>query len=91
MLARRIRGGPGVSGYRAAFVALALAAALHVAPARASEEDDLTAEGWKKVLSFGRCAFHVFRAITPVDWMVAFIDCSRLFLEEPPFPGGGQP
>jgi len=26
-----------------------------------------------------------------VDWMVAFIDCSRLFLEEPPLPGGGQP
>ena len=91
MLTRRIRGGPGVAGCRAALVVLALAAALNVAPARASEEGDYTADGWKKVFSFARCSFHVFRAITPTDWMVAFIDCSRLFLEEPPLPGGGQP
>ena len=91
MLTRRIRGGPGAAGYRAALVVIALAAALQVAPARASEADDQTADGWKKVLSFGRCSFHVLRAITPVDWMVALIDYSRLFLEEPPLPGGGQP
>jgi hypothetical protein len=88
MLSRSNRGRPGVAGYRAALVALALAASFHVAPARASAGDDVSAEGWKKVLSFARCAFHVFRAITPTDWMVASIDCSRLFLEEPPLPGG---
>ena len=91
MLTRRIRCGPGVAGYRAALVVLTLAAALHAAPARASEVDDYATDGWKKVLSFARCSFHVFRAITPADWMVAFFDCSRLFLEEPPLPGGGQP
>jgi hypothetical protein len=91
MLTRRIRGGPGGAGYRAALVMLALAASLHVAPARASEADEHTADGWKKVISFARCSFHVFRAITPTDWMVAAIDCSRLFLEEPPLPGGGKP
>ena len=91
MLTRRIRGGPGVAGYRAALVMLALAAALQAAPARASEADDHTADGWIKVVRFARCSFHVFRAITPTDWMVAVIDCGRLFLEEPPLPGGGQP
>ena len=75
----------------AALVALALAASLCVSPARAAVGDDGGAEGWKKVLAFARCAINVFRAVTPTDWMVATIDCGRLMLDEPTYPGGGNP
>ena len=91
MSTRSIRGGPGFAGYRIPVVALSLVAALHASPARASDTDSGTEDGWKKVLAFARCAAHVFRAVTPVDWTVAFLDCGRLFMEERPYPGGGQP
>ena len=91
MITRRIRGGPGFARYPAALAALALAASLCAPPARAADPESGTDEGWKKVLAFSRCAVHVFRAVTPVDWAVAFIDCGRLFLEEPALPGGGRP
>jgi hypothetical protein len=79
-------------GTAAALVTLSLTAALLVAPARAAEPGDDTSDGWKKVLSFAHCAVNVFRAVTPTDWTIAFLDCSRLFMEEPPLPGsGGQP
>ena len=75
----------------AALVALALAVSLCVAPARAAVGDDDTSDGWKKVLAFAHCALNVFRAVTPGDWMVAALDCGRLMMEEPTYPGGGQP
>jgi len=81
---RSIRGRP------AAIVTLALVLSMCVQPARAAGGDD-TDEGWKKVLSFARCALNVFRAMTPTDWMVATLDCGRLMMEEPTYPGGGQP
>ena len=84
MMTRSIRGAP------VSFVAFALALSLLVQPARASGGDD-TDEGWKKVLAFARCALNVFRAMTPTDWMVATLDCGRLMMEEPTYPGGGQP
>jgi len=83
-IVRSIRGAP------AALVTFTLALSLCVAPARAAGGDD-TDEGWKKVLSFARCALNVFRAMTPTDWMVATLDCGRLMMEEPTYPGGGQP
>jgi len=88
MITRSIRGRPGFAGYPAALVTLSLLAALLAVPARAADPDDVTAEGWKKVLSFAHCAINVFRAVTPADWTVAFIDCGRLLAEEPTMPGG---
>jgi len=83
MMTRSIRGGP------AALVTLSLLAALLAPPARAADPgDDVTAEGWKKVFAFAHCAFNVFRAVTPGDWTVAFLDCGRLLAEEPALPGG---
>ena len=91
MRTRSIRSRTGVPGPAAVLVALALAAQL-AAPARAADPGDgQTVEGWKKVLSFARCALNVFRAMTPTDWMVATLDCGRLMMEEPTYPGGGQP
>ena len=92
MTTRNIRGGPGSAGCAAAIVLLALSALL-VTPARAADPalDGDTADGWKKVLAFTPCAANVFRAVTPVGWLVAVTDCGRLFLEEPPWPGAGRP
>ena len=91
MTTHSIRCGPGSAGRPAALAMLMLTAALLVPPARAADAatDGGTAEGWKKVLAFAHCAANVFRAATPADWAVAFTDCGRLFLEEPPWPGGG--
>ena len=65
---------------------LALLLLLCVAPAtRAAETDpEPTADGWRKVLAYARCAFEMFKAITPTDWGAAFFDCGRTFLDEPP-------
>ena len=46
-----------------------------------------TADGWAKVYAYSRCAFAVFRAVTPLDWAGAAFDCVRLFLAEPPASG----
>jgi hypothetical protein len=95
MITRLNRGSP--AGARSkVLAALALAALLTVPPARAAGApaeggSDQPPEGWKKVLAFGHCAANVFRAVTPADWAIAVFDCTRLFLEEPPLPGGGQP
>jgi hypothetical protein len=96
MTHRSIRGGPGFAGFPTVLAALVLAAALCVPPALAEtgappEAGSGGDEGWKRVFSFAHCAANVFRAITPADWTLAVIDCTRLFLEERPFPGGGQP
>jgi len=86
MNTRGIRGRPGFAG-AAALVMLTLTLSLGAQPARADGGDD-TADGWKKVIAFARCALNVFRAVTPTDWMVAATDCGRLVLEEPTWPGG---
>jgi len=83
MMTRSIRGAS------AALATPLLLAALLAAPARAADPgDDVTAEGWKKVFAFAHCAVNVFRAVTPADWTVAFLDCGRLLAEEPALPGG---
>jgi hypothetical protein len=84
MISRRIRG---------ALAALTLLAGLLVAPARADDAaaDDDAANGWKKVVAYAHCAVNVFRAVTATDWVVAFLDCTRLYLEESPAPTGGRP
>jgi hypothetical protein len=81
MITRSIRGAP------VALVALVLAASLCAQPARAADGEE-TDDGWKKVLKYARCAFNVFHAVTPTDWMVAAVDCGRLMMEEPAAPGG---
>ena len=87
MSTRGIRGRTGFTRPAVALVMLSLTLLLGAQPARADGADD-TADGWKKVLAFARCAVNVFRAITPTDWIVATIDCGRLVLEEPTWPGG---
>lgn len=74
-----------------ASVALALLACLALAPtARAFEGDpDATADGWKKVFSYARCAFEIWKAITPAEWATAFFDCGRTIMDEP--APGAQP
>ena len=77
---------------RGVCVLLALAALTAVAPiARAADPDAPTdtADGWKKVLAYANCAFQVFRAITPTDWVAAGISCTRLFIAESPVNAGG--
>jgi len=86
MSTRRTRGAPG------ALASLMLLALLIAAPAARAADPDApidTTEGWKKVVSYARCAFLVFVATTPTDWATAFFDCSRTYLAEPPTPGGG--
>lgn len=76
----------GWSRVRHAPALLALALSLAFAPsARATEAEpaDSTEDGWKKVLAYGRCAFSVFKAVTPTEWASAFFDCGRTFLDEP--------
>ena len=85
MTTRNIRGAP------AAILTLSLLA-MSLAPRQAAAaSDDPVDEGWRKVVSFAHCALNVFRAVTPADWTLAFVDCGRLYLEEAPFPGGGKP
>ena len=81
----------GTRGAPSALALLTLLALLVVAPAARAEADAPpdTDTGWRKVLSYARCAFEVFRAVTPAEWSVAFFDCSRLYLSEPPLTGGG--
>ena len=65
---------------------VALVLMLSMAPGvRAAEGDpEPTADGWRKVFAYARCAFEVWKAITPADWGVAFFDCGRTFLDEAP-------
>ena len=86
MPTRRIRGAPGV------LAMLMLLALFVVAPAARAADPDAstdTANGWKKVLAYARCAFVVFIAVTPAEIGAAMFDCTRLYLSEPPLPGGG--
>ena len=87
MNTRGIRGWSGPAGPAVALVMLSLTLSLCAPPAHADGGDE-TADGWKKVLAFARCAISVFRAVTPTDWLVATVDCGRLVLEEPTWPGG---
>ena len=86
MTTRRTRGAPG------ALASLMLLALLIAAPAARGADPDAptdTADGWKKVVTYARCAFLVFVATTPTEWTTAFFDCARTFIAEPPLPGGG--
>ncbi len=70
---------------------LALAALLVFAPAALATDPDApdeTGDGWRKMIHYSRCALMVFGAVTPTQWAGAFLDCARLFLSEPPLPGG---
>jgi len=73
--------------------ALFLLTFLALAPpaARAGDPDwpDDAEAGWRKVIAYGRCALQVFVAVTPAQWSAAFMDCGRLYLDEPPAPMGG--
>ena len=71
-----------------AFLTLLATTAVGHAAEPASPEE--TGDGWRKVVSYGRCAFAVFAAVSPVQWIGAFFDCGKLFLDEPPI-GGGAP
>jgi hypothetical protein len=70
---------------------LALLACLTLAPAaRAYEGDaDTTEDGWKKVFAYARCAFEIWKAVTPAEWGAAFFDCGRTIMDEP--APGAQP
>jgi hypothetical protein len=86
MTTRKTRGAPG------ALAMLTLLLLLVAVPAARAADPDAPGdgtEGWKKVVSYARCAFLVFVAVTPTDWAVAVSDCARLYAEEPPAPGGG--
>jgi hypothetical protein len=69
---------------------LTLLSATAVAHAGESDAPDDTGNGWRKVISYGRCAFGVFSAVSPVQWTAALLDCGNLFLDEPSI-GGGTP
>jgi len=87
MTTRKTRGAPG------ALAMLTLLLLLVAVPAARAADPDAPsdgADGWKKVVAYARCAFLVFAAATPTDWAVAITDCTHLYLEEPPAPGGGK-
>jgi len=73
--------------------ALFLLSCIALAPptARAGDPDwpDDADAGWRKVIAYGRCALQVFIAVTPAQWSAAFMDCGRLYLDEPSAPMGG--
>jgi hypothetical protein len=69
---------------------LALLSTTAVVHAGELDAPDETGDGWRKVIAYGRCAFAVFTAVSPVQWTAAFLDCGKLFLDEPPL-GGGTP
>ena len=71
---------------------LALMTLLAIAPTAGAADPDAPAEtdeGWRKVIAYGRCAFEVFTAVSPVQWTAAFLDCGKQFLDEPPIGVGG--
>jgi hypothetical protein len=71
-------------------VTLALLLALAPAVVAAdSEPPPETADGWRKVIAYARCAALVFLATTPAQWSGAIFDCARLYLDEPPIGAGG--
>ena len=80
----------GASGALAMLTLLLLLAAAPAARAADPDAPPNPAEGWKKVVSYGRCALLVFMAATPTDWTLAFADCARLYAEEPLTSNGGR-
>ena len=88
MFIRKSRGAPGA-------LAMLIALALFLVPptARAADPDDPSGgpDGWRKVISYARCAFLVFVAATPAQWGFAMLDCSRLIADESAPHGGGTP
>ena len=86
MTTRRNRGAPGAFAMLMLFAMLTLVPAARAAETAAPAD---TTEGWRKVVSYARCAFAVFRAVTPLDWGAAMFDCTRTFIAELPPPAGG--
>lgn len=69
---------------------LLVAMMLLTAPLARAADPDVptdTADGWRNVYHYSRCAFAVLHAVTPLDWAAAAFDCMRLFLSEPPTSG----
>ena len=70
--------------------ALVLAAMLTLsAPVAHAADPDVPTDsiaGWQKMYAYARCAFEVFRAVSPIDWAAAMFDCTGMFLAEPPSP-----
>ena len=66
----------------AALVAMLLVMSFVPAARAAEGTGEPTAEGWRKVFAYARCAFEVWKAVTPSDWGAAFFDCGRTFLDE---------
>ncbi len=87
MTTRRTRGAPGAL---AMFTLLLLLVAVPAARAADPDTPSDGTDGWKKVIAYARCAFLTFAAVTPTDWVIAISDCTRLYLEESPAPGGGH-
>jgi len=84
-LRRRARAAPAL------FLLMLIALALAPSAARAGDPDwpDDAEAGWRKMIAYGRCALQVFVAVTPAQWSAAFMDCGRLYLDEPPAATGG--
>ena len=85
MIIRRIRGAPR------ALALLTLLALLVVAPVRAFQPVPVgdTADGWKKVLEYARCAVLVYTAVVPAAVIGAILACHATFEAEPPINWGG--
>lgn len=81
---RSTRGTPRAAAGILVVVMLGLVPLAHAADPDVPSD---TADGWAKVYAYSRCAFAVFRAVTPLDWAGAAFDCVRLFLAEPPTSG----
>lgn len=91
MTTRRSRGALATLSLRFATL-LAVVTLLVVAPAARAADPDApgdTADGWRKVLAYARCALLVFFAGTPIEWSAAFADCSHTYTAEAAGPGGG--
>jgi hypothetical protein len=80
---------PGSTVRPAAIAALLLCLSLAV-PARAASEDPTDPTGWRKALAYARCAFELWRAVTPVEVAAALFDCGRMLLDEPVLGAGGE-
>jgi hypothetical protein len=74
-----MEGGESVLRTRRFIVALAVAIALAL-PAHARADDPpVTADGLGNVFRYSSCAAAVYVAITPGQWVAAFLACAALF------------
>ena len=86
MTTRKTRGAPAL--LLAAFV---LSLQLIAVPAARAADPDApsdTADGWRNVVRYAHCAFLVFTAVSPVEWTMAFADCTRLYMAQASLTSG---